>query len=146
MRDPSGLDLLRSHDFPNRSMTTLGAKIIMTFSEDSPQGEPQNSACDLANYVLVNRASLAQVKSIIWELAEQLVTLERAAYNIEACEIYWEAELTEEQILDRVQYFHARFWDEFPKKGLPMLHAQVVDLSRVLRVLSDFAMAGEGDK
>ena len=119
----------------------------MTFSEDSPQGELQNSACDSADYVLVDRASLAEVSATIWELAEQLTTLERAVYNIEACELYWEeAGLTHEQILERVQYFYTRFWDEFPKKGLPMLHAQVVDLSRVFRVLTDFAMASEGDK
>jgi hypothetical protein len=116
----------------------------MTFAEDSPQGTSQNLTRE---YVLVDRVSLAEVRATIWELAEQLVTLERAVYNIEACELYWEeAGLTHEQILDRVQYFYSRFWDEFPKKGLPMLHAQVVDLSRVLRVLTDFAMASEGDK
>jgi hypothetical protein len=118
----------------------------MTFSEDSPQGEPQNSACDLANYVLVDRVKLSEVKSIIWELAEQLVTFERAAYNIEACAHYWEAELTQEQILERVEYFHGKFWDELPKGGLPRLNSQVIDLGRVLRVLTDFAMAGEGGK
>jgi predicted ATPase len=118
----------------------------MTFSGQSDSADSQNSACDLANYVLVDRESLAQVKSIIWELAEQLVTLERAAYNIEACEIYWEAQLPDEQILDRVEYFHSRFWDELPKGGLGGLNHQVVDLSRVLRILTDFAIAGEGDK
>jgi len=118
----------------------------MTFSEDSPQGEPQNSACDLANYVLVDRESLAEVRATIWQLAEQLATFERAAYNIEACSHYWEAELTQEQILDRVEYFHGKFWDELPKGGLPMLNAQVIDLGRVLRVLTDFAIAGEEDK
>jgi hypothetical protein len=118
----------------------------MSFSGQS-DSDSQNSACDLANYVLVNRESLAQVKSMIWELAEQLVTLERAVYNIEVCDLYWEeADLTDEQILDRVQYFYARFWDEFPKGGLAGLNHQVVDLSRVLRVLTDFAIAGEGDK
>jgi hypothetical protein len=116
----------------------------MSFSGQS-DSDSQNSACDLANYVLVDRESLAQVKSIIGELAEQLATLERAVYNIEACELYWEeAGLTHEQILERVQYFYVRFWDEFPKKGLPMLHAQVVDLSRMFRVLTDFAIASEG--
>jgi hypothetical protein len=143
MRDPSGLDLLRSHDFPNRYRTTLGAKNIMSFSQ-SDSADSQNSACDLANYVLVDRENLAQVKSIIWELAEQLVTFERAAYNIEACAHYWEAELTSEQILDRVEYFYSRFWDELPKGGLAGLNHQVIDLGRVLRILTDFAIAAEG--
>jgi hypothetical protein len=31
MRDSPGLDLLRSHDFPNRYSATLGAKFIMSF-------------------------------------------------------------------------------------------------------------------
>jgi hypothetical protein len=115
----------------------------MTFQEDSPQGASQNLTRE---YVLVDRVSLAEVKSIIWELAEQLATLERAAYNIEACNNYWEAQLPDEQILDRVEYFHAKFWDELPKGGLAGLNHQVVDLSRVLRVLTDFAIAGEGDK
>jgi predicted ATPase len=117
----------------------------MSFSGQS-DSDSQNSACDLSNYVLVDRASLAEVKSIIWELAEQLVTLERAAYNIEACHNYWEAELPDEQILDRVEYFHRKFWDELPKGGLAGLNHQVVDLSRVLRVLTDFAIASEGGK
>jgi hypothetical protein len=116
----------------------------MTFAEDCPQGASQNLTCE---YVSVDRASLAKVRATIWELAEQLVRLERAVYNIEVCDRYWEeADLTDEQILDRVQYFHARFWDEFPKGGLSGLNHQVVDLSRVLRVLSDFAIASEGDK
>jgi hypothetical protein len=117
----------------------------MSFSGES-NADSQNSACDLANYVLVNRESLAQVKSIIWELAEQLVTLERAAYNIEACSHYWEADLSDEQILNRVEYFHDRFWSELPKGGLPRLESQVIDFSRVLGVLTDFAIAGEEDK
>ena len=117
----------------------------MTFSGQS-DSESQNSACDLANYVLVDRASLAQVKSIIWELAEQLATLERAAYNIEACNNYWEAQLPGAQILERVEYFHSKFWDELPKAGLAGLNHQVIDLSRVLGVLTDFAIAGEEDK
>jgi hypothetical protein len=116
----------------------------MSFSGQS-DSDPQNSACDLTNYVLVDRASLAEVKSLIWELAEQLATFERAAYNIEACEI-WEKQLTEQQILDRVEYFHARFWKELPKGNLGMLHAQVVDLGRVLTVLSNFALSIEGNK
>jgi hypothetical protein len=118
----------------------------MSFSGQSDSTDSQNSACDLANYVLVDRASLAEVKSIIWELTEQLATLERAAYNIEACNNYWEAQLPDAQILDRVEYFHARFWKELPKGSLGMLHAQVVDLGRVLTVLSNFALSIEGDK
>jgi hypothetical protein len=117
----------------------------MSFSGQS-DSDSQNSTCDSVEYVLVDRVTHSEVKTIIWELAEQLVTLERAAYNIEACEIYWEAPLTEEQILDRVQYFHARFWDELPKGSLGKLHHQVVDLGRVLRILANFAMAGEGEK
>jgi predicted ATPase len=118
----------------------------MSFSGQSDSTDSQNFACDLPDYVLVDRENLAQVKSIIWELAEQLVAFERAAYNIEACSHYWEAELTSEQILDRVEYFHRKFWDELPKGGLPRLNSQVIDLGRVLRVLADFAMAGEGGK
>jgi hypothetical protein len=117
----------------------------MSFSQ-SDSADSQNSACDLANYVLVNRESLAQVRSIIWELAEQLATLERAAYNIEACNTYWEAQLPDAQILERVEYFHSKFWDELPKCGLAGLNHQVIDLSRVLGVLADFAIAGEEDK
>jgi hypothetical protein len=117
----------------------------MSFSGQSDSGS-QNSAGDSVEYVLVDRASLAEVKSIIWELAEKLVTLERAAYNIEACGHYWEANLTNEQILERVEYFHARFWDELPKGSLGMLHHQVIDLGRVLAILADFAMTSEGDK
>jgi hypothetical protein len=117
----------------------------MSFSQ-SDSADSQNPACDLANYVLVDRASLAEVRATIWQLAEQLATFERAAYNIEACENYWEAELTDEQILDRLQYFHDRFWDELPKGGVARLNSQVVDLGRVLRVLTDFAIAGEEDK
>jgi len=144
MRGPSGFSPLEGNDFPNRYVTTLGAKNIMSFSQfDS--ADSQNPACDLANYVLVDRVKLAEVKSIIWELAEQLATLERAVYNLEACELYWEeAGLPHAQRLERVQYFYVRFWDEFPKKGLPMLHAQVVDLSRVMKVLTDFAIVSEG--
>jgi hypothetical protein len=126
-------------------MTTLGAIYFMSFSGQS-DSDSQNSACDLANYVLVDRRNLAEVKSLIWELAEQLATFERAAYNIEACNNYWEAQLPDEQILDRVEYFHAKFWDELPKGGLAGLNHQVVDLSRVLRILTDFAIAAEGDK
>jgi hypothetical protein len=118
----------------------------MSFSGQSDSIDSQNSACDLAKYVLVDRARLAEVRTTIWQLAEQLVTLERAAYNIEACENYWEADLTDEQILDRVEYFHARFWEELPKGGLGKLHHQVVDLGRVLTILSDFALSIERDK
>ncbi len=117
----------------------------MSFSQ-SAESDSQNSACDLANYVLVDRAKLSEVKSIIWQLAEQLATFERAAYNIEACENYWEAELTDEQILDRLQYFHDRFWDELPKGGVARLKSQVIDFGRELTVLTAFAIAGEEDK
>jgi hypothetical protein len=115
----------------------------MTFTEDSPQGTSQNLTCE---YVLVDRVSLAEAKSIIWELAEKLVALERASYNLEACDRYWEANLTHEQILERVEYFHSKFWDELPKGSLGILHHQVIDLGRVLEILASFAMASEGDK
>jgi hypothetical protein len=117
----------------------------MTFSQPD-SADSQNSACDLANYVLVDRESLAQVKSLMWELAEQLATLERAAYNIEACNNYWEAQLPDAQILERVEYFISKFWDELPKCGLAGLNHQVIDFSRVLGVLADFAIAGEEGK
>jgi hypothetical protein len=115
----------------------------MTFAEDCPQGTSQNLTCE---YVLVDRVSLAEAKSIIWELAEKLVALERASYNLEACSHYWESSLTHEQILERVEYFHSKFWDELPKGSLGMLHHQVVDLGRVLTILSNFAMASEGEQ
>jgi hypothetical protein len=117
----------------------------MSFSGQS-DSDSQNSACDLANYVLVDRASLTEVRATIWELVEQLVTFERAAYNIEACENYWEAQLSDGQILERVEYFHGKFWDELPKGSLGKLHAQTVDLERVLTVLSNFALSIEKDK
>ena len=117
----------------------------MSFSGQSDSGS-ENSACDLANYVLVDRASLAEVRTTIWQLVEELAMLERAAYNLEACENYWEAQLSDGQILERVEYFHARFWDELPKGSLGMLHAQTVDLERVLTVLSNFALSIERDK
>jgi hypothetical protein len=145
MRGQSGLRPLRGNDFPNRSMTTVGAKIIMSFSGQS-DSDSKNSACDLTNYVLVDRVKLAEAKSIIWELAEKLVALERASYNIEACSHYWEANLSNEQILERVEYFHSKFWDELPKGSLGMLHHQVIDLGRVLEILASFAIASEGDK
>jgi hypothetical protein len=116
----------------------------MSFSGQS-DSDSQAEFCDLANYVLVDRASLAKVRATLWELVEQLVTLERAAYNIEACEI-WEEQLTEKQILDRVEYFHARFWEELPKRSLGMLHHQAIDLGRELEVLSNFALSIERDK
>jgi hypothetical protein len=115
----------------------------MSFSGQS-DSDSQNSACDSVEYVLVDRVRLAEAKSIIWELAEKLVTLERASYNLEACDHYWEANLTHEQILERVEYFHSKFWDELPKGSLGMLHAQTVDLGRVLEILASFAIAGEG--
>jgi hypothetical protein len=117
----------------------------MSFSGQS-DSDSQNSTCDLANYVLVDRVRLAEAKSIIWELAEKLVTLERAAFNLEACEQFWESGLTHEQTLERVEYFHSKFWDELPKGSLGMLHHQVIDLGRVLEILAGFAMASEGDK
>ena len=110
----------------------------------SGQSDSENSACDLTNYVLVDRVTLSEAKSMIWELAEQIMFLERAVYNIEACTHYWEAQLPTEQILDRVEYFHKKFWDELPKGGLAGVNHQVVDLGRVLRILTDFA--SEGDK
>jgi hypothetical protein len=117
----------------------------MSFSQ-SDSADSQNPACDLANYVLVDRVKLAEAKSIIWELAEKLVALERASYNLEACDRYWEANLTNEQILERVEYFYGKFWDELPSGSLGILHHQVVDLGRVLETLAGFALSVEGDK
>jgi hypothetical protein len=145
MRDPSGGLDLRSHDFPNRSLSTLGAKIIMSFSQ-SDSADSQNPACDLTKYALVDRASLAEVRATIWQLVEQLETFERAAYNIEACENYWEAQLSDRQILERVEYFHSKFWDELPKGGLAGVNHQIINLGPVLRVLIDFAVSIERDK
>jgi hypothetical protein len=117
----------------------------MSFSGQS-ESDSQDSPRETVEYVLVDRVSLAEVRATIWQLAEQLTTLERAAYNIEACENYWESQLSDGQILERVEYFHGKFWDELPKGSLSNLHHQVVDLGRVLTILSNFALSIERDK
>jgi len=94
----------------------------------------------ISKTVAVDRESLAMLNREIGDLVHGLATLERAAFNLEACEQFWEAKLTHEQILDRLQYLHDRFWDELPEGGLVMLNARTINLNRILRTLTDFAM------
>jgi hypothetical protein len=95
---------------------------------------------EISKTVAVDRKSLVALNSEIGDLVDGLATLERAAFNLEACEQFWEAALTHEQILDRLQYLHDRFWDELPKGGLIQLNARSINVSRMLRTLTDFAM------
>jgi hypothetical protein len=94
----------------------------------------------ISKTVAVDRESLATLNREIGDLVDELATLERAAYNLEACEQFWDANLKHEQILDRLQYLHARFWDELPKGGLVMLNARTINLNGILRTLTNFAM------
>lgn len=95
---------------------------------------------EISETIPVNRKSLARLNSEIGDLVDELATLERAAFNLEACEQFWESGLTHEQILDRFQYLYDRFWDELPKGGLVELNARSINLNRILRTLTDFAM------
>lgn len=95
---------------------------------------------EISKSVAVDRKSLAALNNEIGDLVDGLATLERAAFNLEACEQFWEAGLKHEQILDRLQYLHDRFWDELPKGGLVELNARSINVSRMLRTLTDFAM------
>ncbi|MEG4293700.1 hypothetical protein Q5692_33715 [Microcoleus sp. C2C3] len=95
---------------------------------------------EISKTVPVDRSSLAMLNSEIGDLVSGLATLERAAFNLEACEQFWESGLTHEQILDRLQYLHARFWDELPKGGLVELNARSINVTRMLRTLTDFAL------
>ncbi|MBD0309825.1 MAG: hypothetical protein ICV80_17485 [Microcoleus sp. T1-bin1] len=95
---------------------------------------------EISKTVAVDRESLATLNREIGDLVDELATLERAAFNLEACEQFWESGLTHEQILDRLQYLHERFWSELPQGGLVELNARSVNLNRILRQLTDFAM------
>jgi len=95
---------------------------------------------EISKSVPVDRSSLTTLNGEIGDLVSGLATLERAAFNLEACEQFWEAPLTHEQILDRIQYLHDRFWDELPKGGLVELNARSINVSRMLRTLTTFAM------
>jgi hypothetical protein len=63
MRDPSGLDLLMSHDFPNRYVTTLGAKFIMSFFGFLSIPDSQNFA--LSRRELLGKISAIGVVSLL---------------------------------------------------------------------------------
>jgi hypothetical protein len=95
---------------------------------------------EISKTVAVDRESLATLNAEIGDLVSELATLERAAFNLEACEQFWEAKLTDEQILDRLQYLHDHFWDELPKGGLVGLKVRSINLNRILGVLTNFAM------
>jgi hypothetical protein len=94
----------------------------------------------ISKTVAVDRESLETLNREIGDLVSGFAAFERAAYNLEACEQFWEAKLTDEQILDRLQYLHDRFWDELPEGGLVMLNARTINLNRILHALTDFAM------
>jgi hypothetical protein len=94
----------------------------------------------ISKTVAVDRESLATLNREIGDLVTGLAAFERAAYNLEACEQFWEAKLTSEQILDRLQYLHDRFWDEVPNGGLVALKVRSINLNRILGVLTNFAM------
>lgn len=94
---------------------------------------------EISKTVPVDRESLAALNEEIGDLVDELATLERAAFNLEACEQFWDAKLTHEQILDRIQYLQHRFWDELAKGGLVELNARTINLNRTLRVLTDFS-------
>jgi hypothetical protein len=95
---------------------------------------------EISKSVPVDRSSLTTLNGEIGDLVSGLATLERAVFNLEACEQFWEAPLTHEQILDRIQYLHDRFWDELPEGGLVMLIARTINLNRILGTLTNFAM------
>ena len=95
---------------------------------------------EISKSVPVDRSRLTTLNEEIGNLVSGLAALERAAFNLEACEQFWEANLTHEQILDRIQYLHDRFWDELPEGGLVMLNARTINLNRILHALTDFAM------
>ena len=95
---------------------------------------------EISKTVAVDRESLTTLNSEIGDLVSELAMLERAAFNLEACEQFWEAKLTHEQILDRLQYLHERFWAELPQGGLVEFNVRSVNLNRIMRVLTDLAM------
>lgn len=95
---------------------------------------------EISKTVAVDRERLATLNREIGDLVDGLATLERAAFNLEACEQFWESGLTHEQILDRLQYLYERFWSELPQGGLVELNARSINLNRILRTLTDFAM------
>jgi hypothetical protein len=95
---------------------------------------------EMPKTIAVDREDLAMVNREIEDLVDGLATLERATFNLEACEQFWEAKLTDEQILDRLQYLHDRFWDELPKGGLVALKVRSINLNRILAQLTNFAM------
>lgn len=133
-----------------REIDPIGGELIPAFVVES-QDEQIAAALRIAhfNYPVADRQTadhetLSQVQSTIWEITEALVTVERALYNIEACEQYWDSELNYEQVFNRLNYLHGRFWDEIPKGGMTRLNHKFVNFGRLVRSLLDFA--GEGDK
>jgi hypothetical protein len=120
------------------------AEIARMFDPQSGEMIPafivETEISEISKSVPVDRSSLTTLNGEIGDLVSGLAALERAAFNLEACEQFWEANLTHEQILDRIQYLHARFWDELPKGGLVMLNARTINLNGILRTLTDFAM------
>ena len=120
------------------------AEIARMFDPQSGEMIPafivETEISEISKSVPVDRSSLTTLNGEIGDLVSGLAALERAAFNLEACEQFWEANLTHEQILDRIQYLHDRFWDELPEGGLVMLNARTINLNRILHALTDFAM------
>jgi hypothetical protein len=120
------------------------AEIARMFDPQSGEMIPafivETEISEISKTVAVDRKSLATLNREIGDLVDELSTLERAAFNLEACEQFWEAKLTHEQILDRLQYLHDRFWNELPEGGLVMLNARTINLNRILHALTNFAM------
>ena len=120
------------------------AEIARMFDPQSGEMIPafivETEISEISKSVPVDRSSLTTLNGEIGDLVSGLATLERAVFNLEACEQFWEAPLTHEQILDRIQYLHDRFWDELPEGGLVMLNARTINLNRILGTLTNFAM------
>jgi hypothetical protein len=118
----------------------LARQIDPQAGETIPAFIVETEISEISKTVAVDRERLTTLNREIGDLVDELATLERAAFNLEACEQFWEAKLNHEQILDRLQYLHNRFWDELPKGGLVQLNARSINLNRILRTLTNFAM------
>ena len=137
-RDGENYQVISGH-FEFRA-AVIAQQIDPQAGETIPAFIVETEISEIAKTVAVDRESLATLNREIGDLVDELATLERAAFNLEACEQFWESGLTHEQILDRLQYLYDRFWDELPNGGLVELNARSINLSRILRTLTNFAM------
>jgi hypothetical protein len=137
-RDGENYQVVRGHfEF---HAAAIARQIDPQAGETIPAFIVETEVSEISKTVAVDRESLATLNREIKDLVDGLATLERAAFNLEACEQFWEANLTDEQILDRLQYLYDRFWDELPEGGLVMLNTRSINLNRILGTLTDFAM------